>query len=570
MKRTPSISVESRVGIEAMRITARLGIGGEATVWKGRLKIDGRWVAVALKFVHAHASPERLDGAVAAAAGAPVRCTRLRGPRPLTARAISHSQLAQFQLHASLLRDEVGVAGFVDYGLLRVRTAGGDFEDAAYLATRLVQPLAADHPRHPSRDVEAALRCAREVAETLEGLSTRRNGPKLETHGDLTPANVLIDRRGRAIIIDFGAAVAVDPKGVAARVGGGGIPADSVEGQRLPRPATPWLPPERTGLLRSISAQEETRWRAAWDTYGVGMLLAEWSLRPRIVQQLRTAGSATADGQSSARSMHADRLLIEVARAILERCPNLPLASAVSLAEFLGAMLLAEVSQRPTLGEIRDRLDAILATWTQTRRRTSGGPESLSEAPRMPLLWNRVRDALDYGRRDFRSRLADPLDLARVHDGSAEWDGVLQAIDNALGPREERARLRDYIGRELDAWAVERGHAKSSRTPQVTAAIRFGAAVLGITAPRAGSAPDVRRGLVALTGRSRVRTYRKLEALLAWQLASNGLDAPASQDPLQGLLVRVLGRPPASRAGVDGGRRVAQSARQRGSRAAGG
>jgi hypothetical protein len=129
---------------------------------------------------------------------------------------------------------------------------------------------------------------------------------------------------------------------------------------------------------------------------------------------------------------------------------------------------------------------------------------------------------------------------------------------------------RDYIGRELEAWAVERGHAKSSRTPQVTAAIRFGAAVLGITAPRAGSAPDVRRGLVALTGRSRVRTYRKLEALLAWQLASNGLDAPASQDPLQALLVRVLGRPPASRAGVGGGRRVAKSARVRGRRAVGG
>jgi hypothetical protein len=312
------------------------------------------------------------------------------------------------------------------------------------------------------------------------------------------------------------------------------------------------------------------RWRTAWDAYGIGMLLAEWSLRPRIVQQLRAAGSATADGQSSTRNMHADRLLIEVVEAILERCPRWSRASAESFAELLAAILLAEVSQRPTLAEIRGRIGAILSRGTQTRRRSEGRAESMSEAPRLPLLWGRVRDALDFGRRDFRARLADPLDLARVHDGSGEWDGVLDAIGNALGGREELPRLRDYIARELGAWSMECRHAKSSRSPQATAAIRFAAAVLGIAVPRAGAAPAVRRGLADLTGRTRVRTFRKLETLLAWQFASYGLDAPASRDPLQALLVRVLRRSPEPGVGSGGGRRTAKPARARGRRTAGG
>ena len=161
------VSLEGRT-FGAYELVERIGAGGMGTVWRAR-RNDGRFEGdVAVKLLH----PSLLDE---------------RGSERFRSEGSILSRLS----HA-------GIARLYDAGL----SAAGQ----PYLVLELVDGVRIDHFADAHRlPVRARLELFLQVADAVAFAHSN-----LVVHRDLKPSNILVDRAGRAKLLDFGIATLVD------------------------------------------------------------------------------------------------------------------------------------------------------------------------------------------------------------------------------------------------------------------------------------------------------------------------------------------------------------------------
>lgn len=165
----PRLLAKLKVEIDGYELLDRLDEGGQATVYKGIQKKDGRVVAIKVL----HGGPHATDGA------------RARLKREINAlRAINHPNIVQ-AIAAGRTRSGLDclVMNFIEGKPLDALWA-----DPAFAAA--VAPQPAD-----------LLRLFKTICETVQ--AAHRKGI---THRDLSPSNILIDATGQPHILDFGMA----------------------------------------------------------------------------------------------------------------------------------------------------------------------------------------------------------------------------------------------------------------------------------------------------------------------------------------------------------------------------
>lgn len=165
----PRLLAKLKVEIDGYELLDRLDEGGQATVYKGIQKKDGRVVAIKVLHGGPHATEE----------------ARARLKREINAlRAINHPNIVQ-AIAAGRTRSGLDclVMNFIDGKPLDAL-----WTDAAFAAA--VAPQPAD-----------LLRLFKTICETVQ--AAHRKGI---THRDLSPSNILIDATGQPHILDFGMA----------------------------------------------------------------------------------------------------------------------------------------------------------------------------------------------------------------------------------------------------------------------------------------------------------------------------------------------------------------------------
>ncbi|MDP2315200.1 MAG: serine/threonine-protein kinase, partial [Pseudomonadota bacterium] len=145
---------------------------------------------------------------------------------------------------------EARAAGQLDVpGVVRVLDVGGTPDGALWIAMELVEgpslaDVRADGPLSPAR----AARFVRAVAETLAVV--HRAGL---AHRDVKPSNIVLDPRGRPILVDFGLAVPLDGESDLTR-GPVGTPAFMAPEQRRGEPGLDWRLVDVYALGRVLDA----------------------------------------------------------------------------------------------------------------------------------------------------------------------------------------------------------------------------------------------------------------------------------------------------------------------------
>jgi len=204
------------------RLEQEIGRGGMGVVYRARRVADG--AAVAVKLLDADLDPARAS-----------------------------------ELGLRLEREALVLRRLAHEGIVRLLDAGADEEGRPFLVMELVngRPLSRLLPLAPRR----ALEVARDVSRALAAAHAAG-----VVHRDVKPANILLDDRGRAKVLDFG---------IARAVRGDATPGDAT--------ATPALPPTLTGAGRvagterymAPEAREGARPAPAQDIYALGVVLYE-------------------------------------------------------------------------------------------------------------------------------------------------------------------------------------------------------------------------------------------------------------------------------------------------------
>jgi tRNA A-37 threonylcarbamoyl transferase component Bud32 len=127
---------------------------------------------------------------------------------------VVHSAHAADEVHAARLRQEAQAAASISHPRVAQVHALGFCNDHPYLVMELVrgEDMDARLRREGAIDERTALRVASEVIEGLGVLHKRGL-----THGDIKPANIVLDEEGAAKLVDFGLS------GMARRDGAGAI-----------------------------------------------------------------------------------------------------------------------------------------------------------------------------------------------------------------------------------------------------------------------------------------------------------------------------------------------------------
>jgi serine/threonine protein kinase len=285
----------------AYQLLERVGCGGLGECYRARDTVHGRTVVI-----------KRIPSAVvgnAARSSAFVQATSRLA-------AVSHP----------------GVAALYECGL----SDGAMFLALEYVQGQRLDEVIAGRPLHPRRAVEIAL----ELADALAALHAAGIA-----HGDVRPANVMINAKGHAKLLDSGLAAFTDAGALRSSAGArlGGLPADSV-------PILEYLSPEE-------ALGEKTDTRA--DLFSLGCVLYEMLTgkapfdRPTpdatVLAVLRSQPPAPS---SSVSTVPAELDLIAtraLAKSLERRYPT-----AIALAEDLRvakSVLEAEVQERSVLGE---------------------------------------------------------------------------------------------------------------------------------------------------------------------------------------------------------------------------
>jgi hypothetical protein len=416
--------------VPGLTITHRLGSGGSGTVWAA-VRTDGTALAIKVVEYADHASAERAAREIAVLG------------------RVGVEGLVGFHEALGLATDPPAVAIVLD------RVAGGSLERAVRARGHL--------------SVGESVTVLTPVARTLAGLHDAG-----VVHGDLSPANVLLERTGRPLVSDLGLARLVGERGgevfcthgfAAPEVVAGGTPTAAsdvyalgalawwcatgvVPGHALVRgrleDLVPGLPNLwRTTTLRALAADPATRPSAAEAALAYFDSAAAEPLRlvvgtdetSLLTQRLRRAATSPADPDDGPGVSRAAR------RQGRSRARRRPSAAAVALIS-TGALVVVGGAATVTLGLGRGGTSRSGAVHGATPRELAADPSAPVDDPRglMQELADLRAEALNHGDPVALTRLdaaaspalaRDSADLAALATRGSRYAGVALHVRTA-------------------------------------------------------------------------------------------------------------------------------------------